>query len=395
MRASDATPPPGIRSSMRYFPEIESLRGIAIMLVVAYHLSAGVLGVTGPWQGVSVSPLRAFLQAGHTGVSLFFILSAFLLSLPFLREGAGGKRVRRREYYLRRALRILPLYYTAVIAAAVLSAGTPAQLWRGVPYLFFLNAVGLAAPLHPYSSVWWSLATEVQFYLLLPLLPFFLGSRARRQLGVVVLSGYAVAYAGFVNGVVVRGNVEARVLIAHSVFGRGPLFLLGIAAARLYSRCGADIRAACMRRPWARNGGVDLVLVAVLAGLGLVLQRVAFAGYWVAEYNRSAWHLAEGGLWTAVVLLLLLAPVRIKPLFSNRILNRIGLLSYSIYILHAPLIHFALAALERVRPGTVAGWNPFTVAAAMALSVTCVALATLTYGAIERPFLVRKAALDQ
>ena len=72
-----------------YLPELESLRGIAILLVFWFHVE-GVLFLPRPRPLEVVLPWQAFVRAGHTGVSLFFVLSAFLLSLPFWREPRGG-----------------------------------------------------------------------------------------------------------------------------------------------------------------------------------------------------------------------------------------------------------------------------------------------------------------
>jgi len=177
-------------------PEIESLRGIAITLVFLLHVDTAITLGFHPASATNllVSPLRAFSMGRHTGVSLFFVISGFLLGRPFVREAAGGRRVRRRVYFMRRALRILPLYFAAVIVASVLCAHRFADLLRGVPYLVFLNSVaGLTVPLPPYSDVWWSLATEVQFYVLLPMLPFFLRSRLGRSIGAALLMAYTLA----------------------------------------------------------------------------------------------------------------------------------------------------------------------------------------------------------
>jgi hypothetical protein len=114
---------------------------------------------------------RAFVLAGHTGVSLFFVLSGFLLAGPFLAEAAGGARVARRAYAARRVLRVMPAYVAAVTVASIDCAIRPLEVLRGVPYLFFLESIpGMTTPLIPYSDVWWTLATEAQFYLTLPLL---------------------------------------------------------------------------------------------------------------------------------------------------------------------------------------------------------------------------------
>ena len=115
-----------------YLPELESLRGVAILLVFWFHVE-GILCI--PFerpQQVEV-PWQALIRAGHTGVSLFFVLSAFLLSLPFWREPAGGPHLSIARYASRRALRILPLYWFAVVVGTVLTASQLADLGRAVP----------------------------------------------------------------------------------------------------------------------------------------------------------------------------------------------------------------------------------------------------------------------
>ena len=90
-----------------------------------------------------------------------------------------------------------------------------------------------------------------------------------------------------------------------------------------------------------------------------------------------------------MVLILLVAPLRLKPLFSNAVLGELGVLSYSIYIIHAP---FMLGSI--IRLGAI-GWSPRTGAIVAALASACVALSALSYRLIERPFLVRKARVEE
>ena len=110
-RAAYAERPVGVAIATHYLPELESLRGLAMLLVFLFHLDSIVRGPSRPASHATVSPLLAYIQAGHSGVNLFFVLSAFLLSLPFLSQAAGGRVVSVRRYAGRRALRILPLYY--------------------------------------------------------------------------------------------------------------------------------------------------------------------------------------------------------------------------------------------------------------------------------------------
>jgi peptidoglycan/LPS O-acetylase OafA/YrhL len=385
--------PIGVRKSTGYLPELESLRGIACTLVALYHLNAYVCDTEGK-AGLIASPLSAFVLAGHAGVNMFFVLSAFLLSIPFLIEADGGKRVMLRSYYARRALRILPLYWVAVIGGTILSAESPGDLLAGVPHLFFLNATTAfyTNGLMPYRGVWWTLGTEMQFYLLLPLLPVFLRTRRGRWLGAGVLIAYALAYLGYLYGVVRMKTILGEILLGLSLFGHAPLFLIGIAAAWVYLRYGDRIHDWMRRSAVLRNGGADLALLATITALGYVLRWAAFRGFWGVEGGAPAhaWHVVDGALWALIVLLMLLAPLRLKGLFSNPVTLRLGVLSYSIYLWHYPIFKFGIDAFRRVQPAEGRGWDPVTLGAAAALCGVCVIVSTLTYRFIERPFLAMK-----
>src|SRR5689334_23820416 len=155
--------------SSRYAPELDALRGLAIALVYAFHIDS-----------FARRPLRmppsdslalAFVHGGMSGVDLFFVLSGFLLSLPFLAERFGGRRLELRRYAERRARRILPAYVVGVTVVASLYARSTADLWSGLPYLVFAQSFSVlhhgVAEFRLASNVWWSVATEVQFYFVL------------------------------------------------------------------------------------------------------------------------------------------------------------------------------------------------------------------------------------
>jgi peptidoglycan/LPS O-acetylase OafA/YrhL len=94
-----------------------------------------------------------------------------------------------------------------------------------------------------------------------------------------------------------------------------------------------------------------------------------------------------------VVLLVLVAPLRLRRVFHNRVLATLGVLSYSIYMIHAPFMQLALDAL-RSPAHPLVGWTPETTAVWGALSLACVGLSALTYRFIELPFLREKSRLD-
>lgn len=148
---------------------LDGLRGVAIAMVLWHHLVELHLP---PGRSSWLGWLRASTALSWTGVDLFFTLSGFLIG-GILIDQRHSRRLAR-VFYLRRALRILPLYYVTLLAiAAALAAGLPGsfQLFPGWTYALFLTNIEIARagawdwlPL----SVMWSLAVEEQFYLAAP-----------------------------------------------------------------------------------------------------------------------------------------------------------------------------------------------------------------------------------
>jgi len=182
-----------------YFPELDGLRFIAFMMVYLFHQ-----GVPGPLlvRLIGTTAGHALTQNGGYGVQLFFILSGYLITALLLREEARYGRIALRAFWIRRILRIWPLYYLIiVIGFGLLPAlerhvGTPdyRELLRIhlIPFLGFLGnwSMALVRPV-PYDwlSVLWSVCVEEQFYLLVPLLIAVVGPRYRRPLVVILIVG--------------------------------------------------------------------------------------------------------------------------------------------------------------------------------------------------------------
>jgi peptidoglycan/LPS O-acetylase OafA/YrhL len=240
----------------------------------------------------------------------------------------------------------------------------------------------------PWTTVLWSLSTEVQFYRLLPLLPLALRSRRSRRIALVVFALYTAAYV-YLQTAPLSLHWAHVVRIGNSVFGRAWLFLAGIAAAWIHLHHDVRVRSALAARALVRNGGADVALLAVLAAFGLVLRWMTGFRGMKAEYPPTmAWHVIEALAWMLVLLAVLLAPLRLKPLVSNPVLARLGLLSYSIYLWHVPILRTLLGVLYPHIPamGT-------TVAVVLPTAIVLV-VSALSYRYIEQPFLVRKARLE-
>jgi peptidoglycan/LPS O-acetylase OafA/YrhL len=243
-------------------------------------------------------------------------------------RAAGGLAPSVHRFFWRRALRTLPLYACAVAVGTLARADGWSDSSKGLPYLLFLNSFpGLAGPLSPWGDVCWSLATEWQFYLLLPVVGLLMSTPAWRAAGALTLGLYTAAYFGFVTGQLGPTDMTARDHVTLSVFGRGPAFAAGIGAAWLCMHHGPRLRGALGSRPWLSNGVADLLLLLVLWVLGALLSSVASAGFFYAQAQWPVWHAAGSLLWGAMLLLVLLAPLRCAVLLRSRALRWTGLRS--------------------------------------------------------------------
>ena len=150
------------------FPGLDSLRAFASIAVVATH--------TCFWAGVyGNGTLGSAMQRLEVGVSVFFVLSGFLLAYPFVTQLRTGRpHDSTRRYFWKRSLRILPVYWVSVVAALVLlPANQSLGVSRWIDNFLLIDLYRSAALPHGLTQMW-SLSTEVAFYLVLPLLMWVL-----------------------------------------------------------------------------------------------------------------------------------------------------------------------------------------------------------------------------
>ncbi|WP_146004272.1 acyltransferase family protein [Halioglobus japonicus] len=359
----------GMRGKGTYLLELECIRGLAILLVYLFH----VWGITfGRHQG-GVSFGLGYVLGGNTGVTLFFVLSGFLLSLPWWRaaaEGAAAPSVR--NYALARVLRIVPLYLVAVLIAAIVTGK-----WEVALQAALFQFVGF--DMFPFSVVWWTLATEFQFYVLLPLcaLALWRGGLAR-----VLCFGALVVWLGWYLSTFVLPGPDGPIRsywVTKSVFGRLPAFLMGVIAAGVYLRL-------CDRPQRITGILVTAGIVIAWLGLGGVLGEAARIGESKAEWAWHLHHSYEALLWTAIILLLLLGRPRFAAVLVNRPMALLGKLSYSLYLIHVPVLFYLIYSIKTpMEEAYIGSWYAYVLpVAALLLSV---GLSYVTYRLIELPFL--------
>jgi peptidoglycan/LPS O-acetylase OafA/YrhL len=343
--------PPG-HSALRYRPDVDGLRAVAVLAVVFYHY--------GFWQ----------VPGGFVGVDIFFVISGFLITGLICNEMLEG-RFTIRHFYERRVRRIFPAlfamlavasvaawvllfpvdfeaYAKSLIATAFFAANF--EFWREVGYF------DLAASFKPLLHLW-SIAVEEQFYLLFPALLFLTGTSSRRKLLMTI----------------------------------GALFVLSLACSIWeVGQSAATAFYLLPSRMWELMLGA-LVSIAPLPALprwwreALSLAGAALIGWTIWTYDRwmpfpgmaamapclgAALLIYAGGKDSAISRALSLKPVVF-----------VGLISYSLYLWHWPVLVFVQIALNRAL-------HPGEIYACIALSF---ALAVFSWRYIETPIRRHRA----
>ncbi len=190
-------------SSGMTLPQLDGLRGIAVMMVLSAHAwgAAGLPSVSIP---MPLTPwhigVTSILASGAWGVALFFVLSGFLLSQGWFRaDYMGESRPDLRRYLRLRLFRIVPAYYCCLLFTATLLTGFIIRselVYSGKGLVIFgIHAAFLPSFLEsnlvPYNGAWWTLTLEMMFYLILPwLVVLFLRNRWMVTLPALIVISY-------------------------------------------------------------------------------------------------------------------------------------------------------------------------------------------------------------
>jgi len=332
---------------------LDGFRGLAIMLVVAAHAT-----------------VPGFADGGVTGVTLFFVLSGFLITSLLVEERRESGRIDLRAFYRRRALRLLPAL--AVFLAAMVGAALCAHaLGRGsesvtavardvLAALFFsANWFRVAGTLLGRMSHTWSLAIEEQFYLVWPAALIGLSLLARR-------SGIRAALIG---------------AAAASIALRFALYTGPAAYDRVYF--GTDTRAdalllGCLLALVLEERMLRVPALATAAALGAIL---AASAYDSTRFDVT-WSPTIASFASVVIVASLATSGPATALFSWAPLVQAGRISYGLYLWHIPIYGELSSPLARY-PLPVRAIVPFVLALAVSIA---------SYRYVERPFLRRKRA---
>jgi peptidoglycan/LPS O-acetylase OafA/YrhL len=335
--------------------------------------------------------LYLLLVNGEYGVALFFILSGLLLSQPFWKSiSYGTDWPDTRTYVIRRLARILPAYYLALTVLIILGGyWRHTQAWTDIllHYSFLFNYAEFS--IFSINAPFWTLAVEVQFYVLLPLLFLLLRRFSPRNILVVLVLLGLVAYG--LNYWLVS-SVDRRILwpgsstliwirpygavVTHSLLAHLPHFFIGVI-------CGACmLKLTTTRHPSVAKGDWRYELVFWLSFSLVFVLLATGLGDWVqVPYGRY------GLPWVPLLLgvMILTAPFTrgARKILDSPPLHMLGTLSYGVYILHLPVLRFVDHAMAKSALDAREHWVYLGV---ISLVLTLLA-ATISYYLVERPAL--------
>jgi len=347
-----------VQAGERRSARIESLRALSALAVLSCHAWAFTnLATLGTFHS------RVILGAGFLGVDVFFALTGFLIFLPFARRDYGhGPPVDLGGYALNRALRILPLYYVVLVIVAAIDGTALTTFLR---FALFSQSFSQSLVAKVLDGPMWSLVVELHFYVLLPLLAWVLARLSRGSAGraAALLVGLGAASTGVYEAGFHPFEVWTYSLPASFVYFV-PGMLLAIASVRLQGRVPR-----WTHHPLAR---ADLWLLAAV-------------GVWLALFLDPTIEirlLPLAIVGTALVVGSCTLPIQrrgLDRLLDVRPLAWVGVISYSLYLWHWPLLNWL------PRPG-MAGYGGWLVFMAYAIPV-CLVAAWISYRLVEAPAL--------
>ena len=362
-----------------YLKPIDGLRGLAILLVLMFHLEIAYFG----W----------------AGVILFFVLSGYLITKTLYTEKESSSPLKNkfRNFWARRALRIFPLYYLYffILLLILIFKGLPAN--PEMPWLFtysynfyLINVYDTKGPSFLTGHLW-SLSIEEQFYLFFPFF-VFLFKRNQMKIAVIIIIAISILFRLFFS--VYEADNSSGYLDYHP-FTYLDSFLFGAAV--------FIFKADNMKPSTVYRIFIFSALLTLLGGLYIYMEvnqgeRFSFVKYLSsfgieAHYTKNlyrVWGLLQLNLFFSSLLLLLLLPINkgglywIKRIFEIKPLVSIGKMSYGMYIFHAIIVWLLLIIFNH----EITGMNKY-VFFVLCLGVTWF-VAFAVYHLYEKRFLMLK-----
>jgi peptidoglycan/LPS O-acetylase OafA/YrhL len=368
-----------------YFKNLDGIRFIAALLVVLHHAQFFKV----EHQVNTLSFLNRALNTGRTGVNLFFVLSGFLISYLLLQENAKTGTISFKNFYIRRILRIWPLYMAYGISLTVLApfifkwmgVAVPTDLGTILVNLVFLLlfAVNFQLAFFPYNKgileITWSVCVEEQFYLIWPVLILFF----RKRLKTLFITMLSIGLFGKILCITLPllfDVTRKRMLdIAYlMLFDKLELFGAGMFAAYIWFN--RDAYRNFLRRWFSLPVQAGMLIFTLLVVFNVLKIDVVTETYF------------DNFIHAACFAYLMIAAVSEKSILrlEHPLLKNLGKVSYGIYLFHPPVCNLVMLGFVKVfgSPGSVWVYDILYPAACVGLTSL---IAHFSYELFEKHFL--------
>lgn len=311
----------------KIYPNLNSLRFIAASLVIIHHIELykSLFKLDNFWN------VPFFQVIGKLGVVLFFVLSGFLITSLLLHEKNIKGDISLKNFYIRRILRIWPLYYLIVFLGFFVypyiqffdipdKTVFPDVLTHRFPNIFYFLTIfaNIGIPIYgevPYTSQTWSIATEEQFYLFWPFIFILFPKKSIRLMMVVIIGCWILKYLFNYTNIPVINDKTQQVIKGFLFYFNINCMALGGIFAVLVHKKNIYLNIIFERR---------IFFVTVIATILLLLFGVNFGFF---HYDIYA-------LLFAIIIVNLACNDDVNSVLENKITNYLGSISYGIYMYH-------------------------------------------------------------
>lgn len=353
-----------------YFPNLNGLRFVAALMVIVSHIELGksYFGINNDFQMIK--------NLGKLGVTLFFVLSGFLITYLLLKEKTEKSKINLRFFYLRRILRIWPLYFFIVILSLFvlpyfrvfdmpnfqLDFDNKFEFIKVVIlFLFFLTNILITIKLVPFATQTWSIGTEEQFYLIWPILinkmekfeNWFLGIIFIYNLILILLESHFLTGIKYIN---LLQNYFIMIQLDSLAFG-------ALGACLLYKK----------------KSIIDKISNNFFFfGIFFVLLASPLFDIYIIYFKKTFYAICF-----VIIIVNLVHNKQLSNLLENRFFFKMGEISYGLYMYHQIMIALCINCLLSL--------NCFSnVVLYISVFVTTILFSILSYKFLEQPFILKK-----